>query len=250
VALLTAAQRAHGAAAFAELTDINVRYEGRWAKIGPRFQPVLVDQRFRGSSEERFWLKGNVYAQRHEGPAGIKQVLRERRKIEVTRNGVAVTDREELRAAALVADAYQLFLLGPHYFQRPGVTLARVGVGLVDGATCEQVLAVLRPGFGDAEEDRVVLSIEANSKRLLRVRMTLNGLESTAGAEVDVTFRDHRFINGVLWPHDFDERIRSPFDLPAHRWQLAGLDVNRGYRQADLTSLGFRGQAARDAKRR
>jgi hypothetical protein len=102
---------------------------------------------------------------------------------------------------------------------------------------------VLRPGFGAAAEDRVILFIDRTTKQLRRVRMTLNGLESTRGAEVDVTFRDFRRIDGVLWPTDFDERIRVPFDLHAHHWKMTGLDTNRGLREQDLTSSGFKNRA-------
>jgi hypothetical protein len=60
------------------------------------------------------------------------------------------------------------------------------------------------------------------------VRLTLNGLASTAGAEVDVTFGEFREVGGVVWPTDFVERIRSPFDLFAHRWTMDGLRLNGG----------------------
>lgn len=55
-ALVTASQKAHGSAAFDRIRDLSVRYEGKWASIGPRFQPVLVDSKFRGASEERIIL--------------------------------------------------------------------------------------------------------------------------------------------------------------------------------------------------
>ncbi|MEI2677167.1 MAG: hypothetical protein V9G29_04505 [Burkholderiaceae bacterium] len=42
-ALVTASQKAHGGLAFDRIKDLSVRYEGKWASIGPRFQPVLVD---------------------------------------------------------------------------------------------------------------------------------------------------------------------------------------------------------------
>ena len=77
--------------------------------------------------------------------------------------------------------------------------------------------------------------------------MTLNGLESTRGAEVDVTFRDFRKICGVLWPTDFDERIRVPFDLPAHHWKMVGLDTNRGLRTSDVMSSRLKRRAVRPA---
>lgn len=246
-ALLTESQRAHGANAFAKIRDVNVRYDGRWALIGPRFQPVLADTRFRRSSEERLLVAPRVIAQEHQGPAGAKSVVRRPGKVIVNYNGALATDEETRRAAAVVADAYTMFLLGPFYFNRPGVVLATNGKGLVDKAMCDQVLAVLRPGFGTAEEDRVVLSIDCDTKQLRRVRMTLNGLESTQGAEIDVTFRDHRKIDGVLWPTDFDERIRVPFDLHAHHWRMLGLDTNRRYLASDLAPSGFRNRAARPA---
>ena len=243
-ALVAASQRAHGQEAFAKVRDISVRYEGRWASIGPRFQPVLADTKFRRGSEERLLVGPRVIAQEHSGPAGKKLVLRTPGKVSVSYHGVRSDDAETQRAAALVADAYTLFLLGPFYFDRPGVVLTPNGEATVDQWVCDEVLAVLRPGFGLAAEDRVILSIDRTTKKLRRVRMTLSGLESTRGAEVDVTFRDFRTIGGILWPTDFDERIRVPFDLHAHHWRLLGLEINRGFRPSDLTVSGFKGRAA------
>ncbi len=249
VALLAASQRAHGKDAFRKIRDVSVRYDGQWGLIGPRFQPVLVDKTFRSSSEERLVLKpARVIAQEHSGPGGRKVVVREPGKVALAYNGNLSSGDEARRAAALVADAYTLFLLGPHYFERPGVILENAGETRVDTAVCDQVLAVLRPGFGMAAEDRVLLSIDRATQQLRRVRMTLNGLESTLGAEVDVTFRDFRTIGGVLWPTDFDERIRVPFDLHAHHWKMLGLDLNRGFKAPDLTGNGFKARAARPAR--
>ncbi len=246
-ALLAESQRAHGASAFAKVRDVSVRYDGRWASVGPRFQPVLADTNFRRSSEERLLVGPRIIAQGHTGPAGKKSVVRTPERVIVTYNGAAATDDETKRAVALVADAYTLFLIGPFYFKRPGVVLAANGESVVDKAVCDEVLAVLRPGFGSAKEDRVLLFIDRTTKQLRRVRMTLNGLDSTRGAEVDVTFRDFRTIDGVLWPTDFDERIRVPFDLHAHHWKMLGLDTNRGLRASDLTSSGFKNRAAQPA---
>lgn len=246
-ALVEASRQAHGGAAFDAIRDVSVRYDGKWAAIGPRTQPVLVDRDFRKSSEERLLIDPRVIAQEHRGPQGEKVVVRGRDGVEVSYDGKPNGDAEVKRAAALVADAYAMFLLGPFYFDRPGVTLALAGEAEVDGAVCDRVLAVLRPGFGFAEEDRVMLFIDRETRILRRVRMTLNGFESTTGAEVDVTFRDPVRIGGVLWPTDFDERIREPFDLPAHRWKLLGLDLNRGMTRADLTSEGFTGAAVAPA---
>ncbi|MGB8466719.1 MAG: hypothetical protein WCE49_17365 [Terrimicrobiaceae bacterium] len=224
-----------------------MRYEGRWAALGPKFQPVLADTKFRRGSEERLLIAPRALMQEHAGPGGKKTVLRQSGAVAVGYNGAVSNDLEANRAATLVADAYTLFLLGPFYFDQPGVVLVPNGEATVDKAACDQVLAVLCPGFGMAEEDRVILFIDRATKQLRRVRMTLNGLESTRGAEVDVTFRDFRKIGGILWPTDFDERIRVPFDLHAHHWRMLGLDTNRGLRASELTVAGFKGRAARPA---
>ncbi len=232
VALLGAAQEAHGGKKFQQVRDLNVRYDGSWGAIGPRFQPVLVDSGFRKSSEEHLSTADRTITQNHTGPKGKKFVLRERNSVTVEYNGEPTEDPETLKAAALVADAYILFLMGPFYFDRPGVTLATGGQAKVDGALCDELLAVIRPGFGMAKEDRVVMFIDRNTRQLRRVRFTLNGLESTQGAEVDVTFRGYRDIGGILWPTEFDERIRVPFDLHAHRWTMESLVINRGTKSA------------------
>lgn len=245
IALVEASQRAHGKEAFTKVRDVSMRYDGRWAPVGPRFQPVLADTGFRRGSEERLLVESRVMAQEHSGPAGKKLVVREPGKVSVAYDGIVSNDNEIKHAAALVADAYTLFLLGPFYFDRPGVVLAANGEAVVDKAVCDQVLAILRPGFGFAKEDRVILFIDRGSKLLRRVRMTLSGLESTRGAEVDVTFRDFRAIDGIVWPTDFDERIRVPFDLHAHHWRMLGLETNRGFRTSDLTTAGLKGSAAR-----
>ena len=246
-ALLIASQDAHGKKAFAKVRDVSVRYEGKWAAVGPKFQPVLADTKFRRGSEERLLIASRAMMQEHAGPGGKKVVVHKPGTVAVAYNAVASNDAEASRAAALVADAYALFLLGPFYFDRPGVVLAPNGEGIVDKAMCDQVLAVLRPGFGMAKEDRVILFIDRTTKQLRRVRMTLSGLASTRGAEVDVTFRDFRNIGGIVWPTDFDERIRVPFNLHAHHWRMLGLDLNRGLNASDLAVTGFKGRAANPA---
>jgi hypothetical protein len=246
-ALLAESQRAHGATAFAKVRDVSVRYDGRWASVGPHFQPVLADTKFRRRSEERLLVRQRIIAQEHQGPGGRKMVVRSPGKITVGYNGAISSDDEANRAAALVADAYTMFILGPFYFNRPGVVLTMGGEGAVEKSACDEVLAVLRPGFGVAKEDRLLLSIDRATKQLRRVRMTLNGLETTQGAEVDVTFQNFRRIDGVLWPTEFDERIRVPFDLHAHHWKVLGLDTNRGLRASDVAASGFKNHAARPA---
>lgn len=224
-ALVLASQKTHGATAYRKVRKLTVQYNGKWAAVGPRFQPILADTKFRVGSVEVLNLPDRTIVQKHTGVSGKKSVRRSPSRVDVSYNGVATTNQEIKRAAALVADAYTMFLLGPFFFDRPGVVLVSAGEAVVDKSVCDQVLAILKPGFGFAKEDRVILSIDRATKQLRRVRMTLNGLESTVGAEVDITFREFRMIGGILWPTDFDERIRVPFDLHAHHWRLTDLKI-------------------------
>jgi hypothetical protein len=229
VSIVTASQRAHGAEAFAAIRDLKVNYLGKWGAIGPRLQPVLSDRRYRRESEEALDLGSGSIVQLHKGSGGRKFVFRGPGRVSVWYNGQPDADQKVIRAAALVADAYKMFLLGPHYFQRPGVILEKLEPGKIGSAEVDRVLATLRPGFGFATEDRVVLSIDKGNQRLRRVLMTLSGLESTKGAEVDVTFDRWVERSGVWWATDYVERIRAPLKLHAHRWRLMDLKANKGF---------------------
>ena len=76
VALVAASQQQHGRKAFAKMRDVSVRYEGKWAAVGPKFQPVLADTKFRRGSEERLLVASRVMMQEHSGPGGKKIVVR------------------------------------------------------------------------------------------------------------------------------------------------------------------------------
>jgi len=227
--VLERAVDAHGGReAWRSVGDIVVRYEGEWAAIGPRIQPVLADTSYRRGSTEVILPAERVIGQLHEGPAGTKAVYRTPDTIEASYDGSAATDGDVLDAAALVTDAYQMFLTGPFFFDSFATSVRWAGTEEVDGELCDQISAIVRPGFGRADEDMAVLSVGRESGILRRVRFTLNGLESTQGAEVDVTFRGHREIDGILWATQYVERIRAPFKLAAHEWRLISLETNTG----------------------
>ena len=67
-ALLNASQDAHGKMAFTKVRDVSVRYEGKWAAVGPKFQPVLADTKFRRGSEERLLIASRAMMQENSGP--------------------------------------------------------------------------------------------------------------------------------------------------------------------------------------
>ncbi len=255
-ALLMACLDAHGGkAAYARLHDVNVRFDSHWSSVGPRLQPKLSDTGFREGSEERYLSGGSnggwIVGQSHHGPKGEKFVGRTTGGVTVWYNGLESADAEAKAAASLVTDAYSMFVFGPDFFVRRGAALQKLTAGGdVDGDACDQLLAVLRPGFGLSTEDRVVLSIDRRTHLLRRVSFTLNALESTRGAEVHVDLSEHQRLAGVMFPTRFYEHIDRPVSLDAHRWQLLGFDVNRGYMAADVAGPVFKGKAAAPAKGR
>ena len=142
-----------------------------------------------------------------------------------------------------------MFLFGPYYIDRRAKDLQKLpDAGEVEGVACDKMLAVLRPGLGAVKQDRVVLYIDRQSHLLRRVSFTLNGLESTQGAEVHVDFSEHQRLAGVMFPTRFHERIDRPVNLDAHRWQLLGFDTNRGYTATDIAGPKFKGKAVSPAK--
>jgi len=226
-ALIAQARRAHGEAAFDRIRTITVEYDGEWSSLATALQPVLTDPGYRKQSIEKLVPAERSIVQVFTGPKGTKRVVRSPDKVEVQFNGVLNEEIEVRAAAALVADAYQLFLLGVFYLDRPGVTLSMAEPVMIEGRAHDQVLAVLRPGFGYALKDRVLFAIDRETKRLKRVRLTLEGLKSTQGAEVDVTFSDLKRIDGVWWPTRFVEYVRVPVDAWAHRWEVLELRTGR-----------------------
>ena len=123
-ALLKACLDAHGGAAgYARLHDVNVRFDSHWAAVGPRLQPKLSDTSYREGSEERYLVGGKgpfTVGQDHRGPKGKKFVARTPDGVAVWYNRAASGDPEAKAAASLVTDAYSMFVFGPEFFARRG----------------------------------------------------------------------------------------------------------------------------------
>lgn len=209
-------------------SEVTVGYEGRWSLFPKLTQPVLVDAGYRGSSVERYLPALGRVEQSHDGPSGEKKVTRVRasKQIQVSYNGLRNRDAEVESAAALVADAYTLFLFGASWVLEHGNDFQYAGEKALNGSECHLVEVRLRPGLGRAPEDRVVVWIDRESGIMRRVQFTLNGLESTRGAEVDVTLSGHiPGPDGTLWPMHFVEMIRKPVNTQAHEWTTTSLKV-------------------------
>ncbi len=257
--LLHDSANVHGLAAYRGLHDINISYAGQWRPLIGRIQPAIVDAGYRGGSQERLLPREGTTAQLYRGPVGEKKVLWRRGagvgeqadalgRVAVWRNGDPVADEASLRAAALVAEAYSLFLLGPLWLLERGTTFRSGGAEQVDGRTCDVVEASVRPGLGLVAFDRVAVCIDRADRVARRVRFTLEGTENSAGAVAEVDTFEHERRFGVLWPMRSHERVAHPFRLPAHDWRITGLDVDRGYGLADLAGPRLTGLAAAAAR--
>jgi hypothetical protein len=252
-----------GWARFESLNDINVAYAGQWRPLIDTFQSVLVDKPWRERSEERLLPRQRFIAQAHRGPAGGKQVVRtsgrsagDLGRIAVWYEGQPSNQEPALTAAALVADAYQLFLLGPLWLaQRLGTPgQARLALGgrvEVEGHECQWVQAWVSPGLGLIARDRVDLAIDVRDRTTRRMRFTLEGFAGTQGAVAEVDTYEHERRDGVLWPMRSFERVVHPLGgLAAHDWRVTGLDVDRGYAMADVQGAQFAGAGAAPARAR
>jgi hypothetical protein len=262
-ALLEESAAAHGLEAFRRIRDVSVSYAGEWAPIIGRLQPALVDQGFRGTSEERLLPRQGIVAQAHAGPAGRKQVVRHSSggatgEVQAWFNGEAAGDAERRSAAALVADGYALFLLGPILLAGGwGVPrlaiLARDEDEAVTAGGRRWPCAVLRgrmvPGLGFSGAERIALFIDREERLMRRVRFGLEGMAGTRGAIAEVDAWGHIERQGVRWPTQFHERLLRPLPLAVHDWRLTGLDLDRGIEPEEVEGAAFRGRAAAPATR-
>jgi hypothetical protein len=247
--------QAHGLDAYRTLSDINVSYSGEWRPLVNRIQPEVVDAGFRGSSQERLMPRAGIVAQAYIGPMGRKQVVWRRGgrvpdepgAVAVWFNGVRSDDGAAQSAAALVAEGYGLFLLGPLWLVDRGLRTQMGGTERVDGRICDVVDVWLSPGLGLVATDRVALCIDRVDGLVRRMRFTLEGFVNTQGAVAEVDTFEHERRFGVVWPMRSFERIAYPIMLRAHDWRVTGLDVNRGYGPNDVTQGSFRGVATAPA---
>ena len=213
------------------LDRVEVAYAGEWTKIVQKMQPELVNAEYRKNSREVYLPRLSRVEQTHTGPRGVKRVVRTPGKIEVGFSEYRTASEVEKDAAALVADAYTMFTFGADYLltrSRDWRIWPAMQRQEIEGDPCTLVFGTLKPGVGRSGEDKVIAWISQRDHRLRRVQFTLNGLESTAGADVDVTFSDFQpGPNGTEWPRHFLETVRRPLTLKAHEWRMTELKLGR-----------------------
>ena len=195
-----------------------------------------------------------LVSQAYTGPLGRKQVRWRRGSsadqlgdVAVWFNGVLSTDRAVQDTAALVAESYGLFLLGPLWLNDRGFPMQLDGTERVGDRLCDVINVWLAPGLGRVAMDRVAVCIDRADGVMRRVRFTLEGFAGTRGAVAEVDTFEHERRFGVLWPMRSYERVVHPIPIPVHDWRITGLDVNRGYAPQDIAGPEFTGAAAAPA---
>ncbi len=207
--------------------QVKVNYTGEWSAIATRLQPVLTDPGFRKSSVETYHPRSGRVRQLYTGPQGTKQVTKQGSKTAVVFNGKVSSNSEVSNAAALVADAYTAFLFGPSWLIGRASELALLAPKPLGGERCTRVAGKLSPGIGSPAADYFIAWIGDDSGLMRRFQFSLNALDSTRGADVEVTFSDHwKAADGSIWPNHFVETIERPIRTKAHDWQLSGLQLN------------------------
>ncbi len=257
-ALLLDSAQAHGLDAYRRCRDISVAFKGQWRPFINRIQPAVVDQAYRGDSEERLIPALGVVAQSWRGsedPRLRKHVFWQRGSTADPRagelalwvDGQRSTDAAMAEASALVAECCGLFLLGPLWLVDRCQPFEVSGTERVDGRLCDAVQCWLRPGLGHSPQDRVTVFVDRKDQLTRRLRFTLEGFAGTRGAVAETDWLDHGRHFGVLWPTQFYEEVVHPLRLPAHDWRLSGLSVNRGFSVDDLRGPRLSGAAAPEA---
>jgi hypothetical protein len=224
-AVLESSIAAHGGYLFERTGSVRVSYDGRWRNLVKVLQPAIVDPGYRQQSEEKLDLATASIVQVHSGPDGTKLVARTEDDVSVFYDDTETNDATTRAAAALVADAYTMFLAGPSFFRQRGAELTLLEPETRDGESYQRIHATLEPGFGFSERDEAVLWIHEESGYLSLVHFTIDGLASTRGASVDVAFDAHKEIDGYVWPTEFYERVRAPLRIGAHSWEVVSLEV-------------------------
>ena len=226
MAVLSRSAASHGRP-WTRYQKVEVSYEGEWSTIATRIQPVVTDPQFRKSSVEVYQPRQLLVRQVHSGPGGTKEVVRHGRRIEVKRNGERSSDPEVRDAAALVADAYTVFLFGTSWLAENARDVRLLESRALDGEQCKLVAGRLAPGVGNSPEDHFIAWIGEKSGLLLRYQFSLNGMDSTRGADVDVVFSGHwKAADGSVWPKQFVEDIQRPIRARAHVWQMVSLSLD------------------------
>lgn len=210
--------RAHGGQFGNEIDQVHLSVSGTWGNMIRRIQPLVTDFQYRIDSQETYYLKEGRSRIQWSGPEGTKVIEWDHPKVKVFYNGIENKDPDVLASSAMTSSTFELFHLGPSVLARRGGDPVRLSDEVINGTNYHRLYFLFEPGFGLSQSDEVVAYINAETKLLYRVWLTLEGFRTTKGATVDVTYLDYKTTSGYLLPGKFDERVRAPISIHAHAW--------------------------------
>ena len=225
--LLAQCLTAHGGDLRDSVQELRLSLTGEWGTMIRRIQPLVTDFGYRIDATERHFPQDGRSLAEWSGPAGAKRVDWRYPEISVAYDGETSDDEDVLASTAMTAEAFRLFHLAPSYLAWRGGEPLRLADERIDGRRYHRLLFTLEPGFGFSERDRVVAYVDAESKRLFRLWITLEGFRTTLGATVDLTYLEYQQVDGFLLPRRLDERVRAPIGIHAHEWTITAAELVR-----------------------
>ena len=224
--ILDRSAQTHGAP-WSNYRKVTVSYDGKWAPFVNRIQPDLVDSGFRKRSAEIYDTRAGTVRQEHQGEEGRKEVFRSRKGVDVAYSPKKKITKAQRDASALVADAYTAFLFGTSWLQEHATNISLIEAALIEGHKCHRIQGRLQPGYGFSEHDDFIVWVDTKNHLCRRIQFTLNGLESTQGSDVSVTFSNFvKTKDGSVWPSEFLEYVERPIHIKAHQWKLLELSAD------------------------
>ncbi len=222
-ARLRAAADAHGLAGWQQLRDVNLGFDALPWPTAQGLQPGGPAQLRLLPASAALALVLDATA---PGPSGH-----------------ADPDTQRLAAAL-----HRLLLLGPVALAAFDGSVQWAEPVTLAGRRCDHLHLPLAPGLGGAASERLSLFIDRDQLRLRRLQVSLSALHADALVQVDLA--DHRLLHGVLWPLALQTVAGSgPLAAAPLAWRLTGLDVDRGYPAAALSTRPWSGGAQRPATR-
>jgi hypothetical protein len=223
--LLEQCIEAHGGDLRNSVREVRLALSGEWGVMIRRIQPLVTDFGYRIDANERHFIQEGRSLVEWSGPAGAKRIDWLPPDIEVAYDGTPSDDSDVLASTAMTSEAFRLFHLAPSFLKWRGGEPVRLADEAIDGRNYHRLRFVLEPGFGFSDSDRVVAYIDAETRRLFRVWITLEGFRTTQGATVDLTYLEYQDVGGFLMPRRLDERVRAPIAIHAHEWTITEAEV-------------------------
>lgn len=261
LARLNESAAAHGRAAWHGLADLSLGLHRDPGTLGGvRSIPGIAsaEWQLRWLPKQRLlaWLDSGPPApqqgRRHWAPApnsAISASAQDSADLQLWQAGQAVSDLALLSAAAQQIDLLRLLLLGPVALVEGQQPVNWAEPATLDGRRCDQLTLDLAPGLGGVGVSRLALFVDRDEGLMRRLRVMSIAEQGRPGASAATwDLRDPLRLHGMQWPRLCQPSAPgSPAAALPPAWRLIGLDVNRGYRAADLDKAQLNGLATAPA---